>query len=134
MNYITKANALIETGQKIIEWEICSPSSSCADTVNKPWKKILQWTRDISDLALLIYGCAETDCFNMGQVSIKEIAAFMSEVFDVEIKDISNFFREIRKRKIKERTAFFDEMKEKVIRRMDNADNGIYTYRKGRKK
>lgn len=93
-----------------------------------------KWTRDISDLVLIIYGCAATDCFDYGTVDIKEIAIYFSKIFGVEIKDSANIFRQIRKRKIKDRTAFFDEMKAKVIERMDNADNGVYTYRKGQRK
>lgn len=93
-----------------------------------------KWTRDISDLVLLIYGCATTDCFNHGKIDIKEITIYFSEIFGIEIKDSANIFRQIRKLKLKERTAFFDEMKAKVIERMDNADNGIYTYRKGQRK
>lgn len=121
---------------KLIEWHIhCNQSQAILSVPVK--EKIalpLTWTRDISDLVLLIYGCADTGSFNNGQVNIKEIGSVIGEMFGIEIKDISNIFRQIRKRKIKERTAFIDEMRERILQRMDDADNGIYTYKKGHRK
>lgn len=95
--------------------------------------KYLKWTRDISDLVLLIYGLVETDSVDDGQIDLKEISNRIGQIFGLEIKDCSNIFRQIRKRKIKERTAFLDEMKMRLIKRMDNADNGIFSHRKGKR-
>lgn len=121
----------------LVKWKIYNNSTeltSIQNQIKNKQKKNLKWTRDISDLVILIYGFSETNSFNNGEIDIKEISNFIGEVFGVEIKDCSNIFRQIRKRKIKERTDFLDEMKLKITQRMDNADNGIYACRKERKK
>lgn len=133
LKYITKAISIIDMSLNLIKWQMSYEPKILFSDKKKPITS-LKWARDISDLVLLIYGLADMSSFNNGEVNIKEISDCIGKIFGIEIKDCSNIFRQIRKRKIKDRTAFLDEMKERILLRMDNADNGIYTYSKGRRK
>lgn len=130
LTYKSKCIAILNTHLQILKWKIQNKETNLQIN-SKP--NTLKWTRDISDLVLLIYGAVDTSIFNNGQVDIKEVANFVGAMLGIEIKDYSNIFRQIRKRKIKERTAFLDEMRIKLIQRMDDADNGIYKCSKKRK-
>lgn len=78
------------------------------------WKKV--------DLVELIYSWEGINCFNNGNVSIKELAQYIEFVFNIDLGDYYNTFKDIRARK-GSRTQFLDKLIKYLNERMDNQDN-----------
>lgn len=58
---------------------------------------------------------------NNGNVSIKEVVAYIEIVFNIDLGDYYHTFRELRRRA--NRTAFLDKLTKFLNDRMDEADS-----------
>lgn len=78
-------------------------------------KTRLTWTGSKIDLVALIYGLKHTESLNNGEISLKRIACYFENVFNIDLgENLSRDFYDIRIRK--KPNSFFDSMK-------DNLDN-----------
>ena len=78
------------------------------------------WTGSKTDLVELIYALCETGCFNFGKISLKRMADYLENVFNIDLGDIYHTYLSIRGRT--NRTQFLDELKERLIDRMNKDD------------
>ncbi|MDR1501290.1 MAG: RteC domain-containing protein [Prevotella sp.] len=81
----------------------------------------MTWTGNKVDLVELIYAWEAACCFNNGNVSIKEVVAYIEIVFNIDLGDYYHTFRELRRRV--NRTAFLDKLTKFLNDRMDEADS-----------
>lgn len=79
---------------------------------------LLQWTSVKAGLIELIYALHEYGVFNNGQVEVKKIADYFSQVFQIKFGNIYKTYEDIRLRK-KNPTAFLDALKSALERRID---------------
>jgi len=79
------------------------------------------WTRSKVDLVELIYAICETNCFNHGKISLKRLADYFGNVFNVDLGNPYHTYVEIRDRN--QRTSFLDELKANLTAKMDGDDN-----------
>jgi hypothetical protein len=82
----------------------------------------LKWTGSIVDWVELIYALHETESFNNGKISLKELFQQMGEMFDFEVKEFANYFMNIKNRKDGQRTKFTDLLRDAVLGRMTGSD------------
>jgi hypothetical protein len=78
----------------------------------------LTWTAKKADLIELLYTLDAAGCFNSGNVSLNQIAAYFENVFNT---DLSNFPRDFYEMRIRiDQTPFMDKLKKLLKKRMDN--------------
>lgn len=131
LTVIEKTIAIIETEQKIIQWELQQSSQLTQKDVNLNGK--LQWTGTKADLVELAYGTLETKRFNNGEIDENYLVEQLCLLFSFEVKDCYDTFRAIRRR-VDSRTLFLDEMRAELNERMDDMDNGVFKKKRVRKK
>jgi hypothetical protein len=78
----------------------------------------LTWTARKTDLIEMLYALDATSCFNSGNVSLNQIAAYFENVFNTDLSNFSRDFYEMRVRL--DRTPFFDRLKTLLKKRMEN--------------
>lgn len=79
------------------------------------------WTGKKIELTELIYAWEKAGCFNHGNVSIKEIVAYIEIVFNIDLGDYYHAFLDMRIR-AGSRTAFLDKLIKFLNERMDDVD------------
>lgn len=82
------------------------------------------WTASQTDLGELVYALFTSKCFNNGSISLKKLATYLENVFNVKIGDIYHVFSEIRERK-GSRTRFLDRLRDDLLKRMDELDDSV---------
>ena len=93
-------------------------------TPDCPFKKqnafsiTLKWTAKKTDLIELLYALAAAGCFNSGNVSLNQIAVYLSNVFDANLSHFPRDFYEMRIRNTQ--TPFIDSLKTLLKQRMNN--------------
>lgn len=83
----------------------------------------LKWTAPKVALVELTYAFKAAGVFNHGQVSIRDIATHLEEVFQQDMSQYYRTFQEIRIRKTG-RANFLDRLKRSLEKWMDNSDFG----------
>jgi hypothetical protein len=78
----------------------------------------LSWTGKKTGLIELLYALDAVGCFNMGEVSLNQLAAYFENVFNTDLSNFSRDFYEMRIRN--EQTPFMDKLKECLKKRMDD--------------
>lgn len=91
------------------------PFSHFSETIKT---KGLAWTSTKAALIELIYALHEYGAYNKGQVEIKKIADYFSQVFQVRFANIYKTYEDIRLRK-KSPTPFLDALKSALERRIE---------------
>ena len=122
--YVRKALTFIEKIHKYLSTAPISAfplSQPQVRTEIKP-SVIYQWTRNQVELVEIIYGLAEMECFNNGEVQINELASYIGKLFGVEIKDCYHTYIDIKRRKNDSRTYFLDKLRERLNLRMQRDD------------
>lgn len=94
------------------------PNSKESDT---PRVK-LTWTGKKTELVEQIYAWERANCFNYGNVTIKELTEYLEFVFNINLGDYYHAFLEMRDR-VGSRTLFLDKLIKFLNDRMDEADN-----------
>jgi hypothetical protein len=86
----------------------------------------LQWTAKKTDLIELLYALGAAGCFNSGNISLNQIAAYFEEMFNTDLSHFPRDFYEMRIRL--DQTPFIDKLKKLLKQRMDNP-KGLYNKR-----
>lgn len=79
----------------------------------------LKWTGSKSDAVEFGYGLVAIATLNNGNVTIKEIMAFIEAAFDIDLGDYYRTYLTLKSRK-KNRTAFFTSVIEQLLKRMES--------------
>lgn len=82
----------------------------------------LTWTGKKAELVEQIYAWERANCFNYGNVTIKQLTEYIEYVFNINLGDYYHAFLEMRDRK-GSRTIFLDKLIKFLNDRMDEADN-----------
>ena len=82
----------------------------------------LKWTGSIVEWVEFIYALHAVGYANGGQASLKEMFAYLGEVFDIEVKEFSRTFIDVKNRVKGDRTLFLDELKRALIERIEKSD------------
>lgn len=120
--YLEEAILFIETS---IKWHI-----SYGNTIKERKKSSILWTGKIIHLMEFIYGADTLKDFNNGQITIKEISEYFSEMLGIEIKDPSGCYVSMRERIKESRTSYIDSMREALLERMEKDDEKTYRRKK----
>ena len=78
-----------------------------------------KWTGSKSDAVEFGYGLVAIATLNNGNVTIKEIMAFIEAAFDIDLGDYYRTYLTLKSRK-KNRTAFFTSVIEQLLKRMES--------------
>ena len=81
----------------------------------------LKWSESKASMVELIYALHAKGVFNNSNASLKEVADFFQQAFDVDLGNYHRSYLEIRQRKI-ERTKFLDSLILSLNNRMDESD------------
>ncbi|NDV60737.1 RteC domain-containing protein [Bacteroides sp. 519] len=79
------------------------------------------WTGKKTELVEQIYAWIEAECFNSGNISIKDLVEYIEFVFNIDLGDYYHVFIEMRER-VGSRTIFLDKLIKFLNKRMDDAD------------
>lgn len=82
----------------------------------------LTWTGKKAELVEQIYAWEKANCFNHGNVTIKQLTEYIEYIFNINLGDYYHAFLEMRDRK-GSRTIFLDKLIKFLNDRMDEADN-----------
>jgi hypothetical protein len=82
----------------------------------------LKWTGSQMELVELIYALYAAECFNSGDVHLKELFAVIGEAFGMNVEKFSLYFMSIKNRVKGDRTHFLDMLKRALILKMEDAD------------
>lgn len=81
----------------------------------------LKWSDSKASMVELIYALHAKGVFNDGNASLKEVAEYFQQSFDIDLGNYHRSYLEIRQRKI-ERTKFLDSLILSLNNRMDESD------------
>jgi hypothetical protein len=109
------ANDLI---QVYINSELLALDNNEMKTDNSFPKVKLMWTAKKVELIELLYALDALGCFNMGDVSLNQLAAYFENVFNTDLSNFSRDFYEMRIRN--DQTPFMDKLKEYLKKRMED--------------
>lgn len=92
-------------------------------------KEKLTWTGSKTDLVELIYALVEAKVFNHGKATLKDIATYFENIFNIDLgSNPSRTFIDLCIRKA--RTAFLDKLQNLLIKKMDKENNKKDIYKK----
>lgn len=81
----------------------------------------ITWTGKKTELVEQIYAWIEAECFNNGNISIKDLVEYIEFAFNIDLGDYYHAFIEMRER-VGSRTIFLDKLIKFLNKRMDDAD------------
>ncbi len=120
-SYINKVLLLINAQIKLVKWKM-KIGYSPQNKQERQKKDKIKWTGTIIELVEFGYASLESKSFNNGEIEIKELIDYLSNMFDFEVKDCYRVFVDIRHRN-GDRTFYLDKLKDKFIQKMEQADN-----------
>jgi hypothetical protein len=95
-----------------VKWEIQGKAEQAV--------KKLKWTGSIIEFVELVYALHAAG--KLGEVSLKNAFAVLSEMFDMEVKNYYRLFWDIKNRVKGDRTVFLDSLKKVMAALMEKLD------------
>lgn len=113
------ANDMLES-YLVLELDKLENKNNESDSPAFPKEK-LTWTASKTDLIELIYALVEAKVFNHGRATLKQVACYFENVFNIDLgSNPSRTFIDLNIRKI--RTAFLDKLKNLLINKIEKED------------
>ena len=112
---------LLEIEIEVLETSRRQSPSVPDDSGNTNDPPSFKWTATVRDLVELIYALYHYHCLNNGKVSLRDLAVFFEQTFQVKIDSIYHTFSKAKLRK-KDRAPFIRNLYEKLIEVMDEMD------------
>lgn len=122
--YFHKAATLVQRMVECLTTNVF-PMQTQTTTKDSP----IKWTGSMVELVELLYACKEQQCFNNGEMTVKELTEHFAVLFNVNAvpKDCYRTYNDIRNRKNDSRTYFLDKLQSKLnekLRKDDLAEMG----------